>query len=104
MDPNTLSNKFEIPEYQLTKQAEIIQQVREGEYEPELSDLQKEYMEKAAVRQKEGIVKPQVVAGRQFKGTSFISKPETILFKVSPLSGCSVHSAFLVGLILICCF
>jgi hypothetical protein len=33
-------------------------------------------------RQKEGITKPQIVAGREFKGTSFISKPETIFFKV----------------------
>lgn len=40
-------------------------------------------MEKAKQRQKEGIVKPQVVAGREFKGTSFISKPERIVFKVS---------------------
>jgi hypothetical protein len=50
---------------------------------PELSDLQQEYMQKATVRQLEGIVKPQVVAGRVFKGTSFISKPESIIFKVS---------------------
>jgi hypothetical protein len=35
-------------------------------------------MDKAAIRQKEGITKPQVVAGREFKGTSFISKPEII--------------------------
>lgn len=40
-------------------------------------------MDKAAIRQREGITKPQVVAGREFKGISFISKPETILFKVS---------------------
>ena len=40
-------------------------------------------MAKAMIRQKEGIVKPQVVAGREFKGTSFISKPEAIVFKVS---------------------
>ena len=40
-------------------------------------------MEKARVRQKEGIVKPQVVAGREFKGTAFISKPDKIIFKVS---------------------
>jgi hypothetical protein len=40
-------------------------------------------MAKAMVRQKEGIVKPQIVAGREFKGTSFISKPEAIIFKVS---------------------
>lgn len=31
---NTLSDKFEIPAYQLAKQGEIIQQVREGTYEP----------------------------------------------------------------------
>jgi len=40
-------------------------------------------MAKAMIRQKEGIVKPQVVAGREFKGTSFISKPERIVFQVS---------------------
>ena len=40
-------------------------------------------MAKAMIRQKEGIVKPQVVAGREFKGTSFTSKPDTIFFKVS---------------------
>ena len=40
-------------------------------------------MAKAMVRQKENIVKPQIVAGREFKGTSFISKPEAIIFKVS---------------------
>ena len=47
-------------------------------------------MKKAMIRQKEGIVKPQVVAGREFKGTAFISKPEKIIFKVShlPLSYC----------------
>ncbi len=26
-------------------------------------------------------MKPQVVTGKEFKGTAFISKPETILFK-----------------------
>lgn len=57
--------------------------MREGSYKPELSLLEEEYMSKAMVRQKEGIVKPQVVAGREFKGTSFISKPEAIVFKVS---------------------
>jgi len=45
--------------------------------------LEQEYMAKAMIRQKEGVVKPQVVAGREFKGTSFISKPEAIVFKVS---------------------
>ena len=38
-------------------------------------------MEKARIRQKEGIVKPQIVAGREFKGTAFISKPDKIIFK-----------------------
>ena len=47
--------------------------------------LEEEYMAKAMIRQKEGIVKPQVVAGREFHGTSFISKPEAIVFKVSSL-------------------
>jgi hypothetical protein len=51
------------------------------EYEPKLSLLEEEYMAKARVRQKEGIVKPQVVAGREFKGTAFISKPDKIIFK-----------------------
>ena len=53
------------------------------QYNPKLSVLEEEYMAKAMIRQKEGIVKPQVVAGREFKGTAFISKPERIVFKVS---------------------
>ena len=53
------------------------------QYEMKLSVLEQEYMEKARVRQKEGIVKPQIVAGREFKGTAFISKPDKIIFKVS---------------------
>ena len=48
---------------------------------PKLSKLEEEYMAKARQRQKDGITKPQIVAGREFKGVSFISKPETILFK-----------------------
>ena len=48
-----------------------------------MSLLEQEYMAKAMIRQKEGIVKPQVVAGREFKGTAFISKPDKIFFKVS---------------------
>lgn len=48
------------------------------QYYPKLSALEQQYMDKAAIRQKEGITKPQVVAGREFKGTSFISKPEII--------------------------
>lgn len=51
------------------------------EYFPKLSVLEQEYMAKAAIRQKEGITKPQVVTGKEFKGTAFISKPEVILFK-----------------------
>jgi hypothetical protein len=41
-----------------------VQQIREERYEPELSLLQQEYQAQALVRQKENIVKPQVVAGR----------------------------------------
>jgi len=33
------------------------------------------------IRQKENIVKPQIVQGKEFKGTSFISKPDKIIFK-----------------------
>ena len=40
-------------------------------------------MDKARIRQKEGIVKPQIVAGREFKGIAFISKPDKIIFKVT---------------------
>lgn len=40
-------------------------------------------MAKAMQRQKDGITKPQIVAGREFKGTSFISKPDKIIFKVT---------------------
>ena len=79
--------KFELTQYEKDRQDDIVQQVRGGEYKPELSALQEEYMAKAMVRQKEGIVKPQVVAGREFKGTSFISKPEAIIFKVSNRQG-----------------
>jgi len=65
------------------RQTAIIEQIRDQTYEPELSALEQEYMAKAMVRQKENIIQPQIVAGREFKGTSFISKPETIMFKVS---------------------
>jgi len=51
-----------------------------------MSLLEEEYMAKAMIRQKEGIVKPQIVAGREFKGTAFISKPDKIIFKVSQFS------------------
>jgi len=61
----------------------VITHEEEDEYYPKLSLLQEQYMAKAMIRQKEGITKPQVVAGREFKGTSFISKPDVILFKVS---------------------
>lgn len=47
-----------------------------------MSKLEEEYMEKAMIRQKAGITKPQIVAGREFKGVSFISKPDKIIFKV----------------------
>jgi len=48
-----------------------------------LSKLEEEYMAKAMQRQKDGITKPQIVAGREFKGISFISKPDKIIFKVT---------------------
>jgi len=48
-----------------------------------MSLLEQEYMAKAMIRQKENIVKPQIVAGREFKGTAFISKPDRIVFKVT---------------------
>jgi hypothetical protein len=54
---------------------------QEHEYVPKLSKLEEEYMEKARIRGKEGLTKPQIVQGKEFKGTSFISKPETIFFK-----------------------
>ena len=44
-------------------------------------------MSKAMERQKKNIVKPQVVAGREFKGTAFISKPDKIIFKVGLIIG-----------------
>jgi len=49
---------------------------------PKLSELEQGYMEKARQRQKEGIVKKQIVQGKEFKGQAFISKPEKIEFKV----------------------
>ena len=39
-------------------------------------------MELAKKRLKDNIVKTQVVMGREFKGLSFIAKPEKIIFKV----------------------
>ena len=54
---------------------------QENEYVPKLSKLEEEYMEKARVRQKEGLTKPQIVQRKEFKGTAFISKPEKIFFK-----------------------
>lgn len=53
----------------------------EHEYVPKLSKLEEEYMEKARIRQKEGLTKPQIVQNKEFKGTAFISKPESIYFK-----------------------
>ena len=63
------------------------------EYFPKLGKLEEEYMAKAMQRQKDGITKPQIVAGREFKGTSFISKPDKIIFKVTV-----ILSLMLVGL------
>ena len=48
----------ELTKEQKERQQDIIQKVREGTYKPELSLLQEEYMAKAMIRQKEGIVRP----------------------------------------------
>jgi len=48
---------------------------------PKLSELEQEYMAKARQRQKDGIVKPQIVQGKEFKGQAFITKPDKIFFK-----------------------
>ena len=45
--------------------------------------LEKEIFDKALIKQKENLIKPQVVQGKTFKGQSFISKPEKIIFKVN---------------------
>ena len=52
------AHHFELTAADKTRQDNIIAQVREGEYEPELSILQQEYQAKALIRQKEGITKP----------------------------------------------
>ena len=44
----------------------------------EQKQFEQNKLEQNNLEQKEGITKPQVVAGREFKGTSFISKPEII--------------------------
>ena len=43
-------HQFELTAQQKAKQQEIIDQVREGSYKPELSLLEEEYMSKAMVR------------------------------------------------------
>lgn len=44
--------------------------------------LEKEAFERAKIRHKENITRPQVVQGKTYKGQAFISKPEKIIFKV----------------------
>ncbi len=51
-------------------------------------------MAKAMQRQKDGITKPQIVAGREFKGTSFISKPDKIIFKVTVFLSSSITGLY----------
>jgi len=48
---------------------------------PPLSKFEEDMLLMAKQRQKDGIVKPQVVTGKVFKGQSFISKPKKIVFK-----------------------
>ena len=84
MKSNINLDKFvpaELTVEQKGRQDAIAAAVRDGGYQPQLSVLEEEYMAKAKVRQREGLIKPQVVAGREFKGTSFISKPDVIFFK-----------------------
>lgn len=45
-----------------------------------LSVLEQRRLEEALVRQKENIVQKQVVAGREFSGPGFVSKPAQIIF------------------------
>ena len=47
----------------------------------ELSKFEKDCLEKAHARGREGIVKKQIVTGVEFKGDAFISKPSVIEFK-----------------------
>lgn len=42
--------QFELTPFEKEKQDAIVKQVRDGEYKPELSLLQEEYMAKAMVR------------------------------------------------------
>jgi hypothetical protein len=45
-----------------------------------LSVLEQRKLEEALVRQKENIVQKQVVAGREFSGPGFVSKPAQVIF------------------------
>ena len=40
-------------------------------------------MREAKEKHKQNLVQKQVVAGKEFKGTAFIAKPDVILFKVA---------------------
>ena len=67
----------------------------EHEYVPKLSKLEEEYMEAARKRHKENMTKPQVVHGKEFKGTAFISKPDVIFFKDFDLGKTHVQTILL---------
>lgn len=45
------------------------------------SKMEQEMMERALMKQRDGIVQKQIAAGREFKGCAFYSKPEVIIFK-----------------------
>ena len=47
----------------------------------ELTVLEKKQKIAALAKQRDNIVQPQVVMGREFKGQAFISKPSKIIFK-----------------------
>lgn len=49
----------------------------------ELTKFEKDQIELSKKRHKDTIVKPQVVMGKEFKGVSFIAKPDKIIFKVA---------------------
>eukprot|EP00826_Nyctotherus_ovalis_P031516 TRINITY_DN2519_c0_g7_i2.p1 TRINITY_DN2519_c0_g7~~TRINITY_DN2519_c0_g7_i2.p1 ORF type:complete len:177 (-),score=54.06 TRINITY_DN2519_c0_g7_i2:34-564(-) len=53
---------------------------KEEEYYPVLSKLEEDYMRRVKESHKRNLIQKQIVAGREFKGTAFIAKPDVILF------------------------
>ena len=52
-----------------------------GKLKTNLSKLEQKMMEEARLRQKENIIKKQVVWGKEFSATPFISKPAVLWFR-----------------------